>query len=115
MPSSAPATTRRPSAPSAGEQARAFEELEQREAREQAWLVAGSRVAVPLADAIAALTYADPHDLTARWITAALAVPCSSGAGFRSCAPPGRARARAATNMDTLIALSTLAASSTRP
>jgi copper-transporting P-type ATPase V len=98
-----------PVAPSAGELAHNFEELERREAREQAGLVRRIAVAVPLAVAIAALTYAEPHDTTARWIVAALAVPVQFWCGlpFLSSAWT-RARARA-TNMDTLIALSTLA------
>ncbi len=98
-----------PVAPSASEQAHSFEELEQREAREQAGLVRRIALAVPLAVAIAALTYAEPHDTTARWIVAALAVPVQFWCGlpFLSSAWT-RARARA-TNMDTLIALSTLA------
>jgi cation-transporting ATPase V/Cu+-exporting ATPase len=96
-------------APSASEQAHSFEELERREAREQAGLVRRIALAVPLAVAIAALTYAEPHDTTARWIVAVLAVPVQFWCGlpFLSSAWT-RARARA-TNMDTLIALSTLA------
>jgi copper-transporting P-type ATPase V len=91
------------------EQARAFAELERGEAREQAGLARRIALAVPLAIAIAILTYAAPHDTTARWITAALAVPVQFWCGlpFLSSAWT-RARARA-TNMDTLIALSTLA------
>jgi copper-transporting P-type ATPase V len=98
-----------PVAPSAGELAHNFEELERREAREQAGLVRRIGLAVPLAVAIAALTYAEPHDTTARWVVAALAVPVQFWCGlpFLSSAW-NRARARA-TNMDTLIALSTLA------
>jgi len=98
-----------PVVPSAGEVAHNFEELERREAREQAGLVRRIALAVPLAVAIAALTYAEPHDTTARWIVAALAVPVQFWCGlpFLSSAWT-RARARA-TNMDTLIALSTLA------
>jgi copper-transporting P-type ATPase V len=93
----------------AREQAHAFEQLERDEAREQAGLLARIAVAVPLAAAITILTYAQPHDTTARWITAALAVPVQGW-----CAAPflrsawARARTRS-TNMDTLIALSTLA------
>jgi copper-transporting P-type ATPase V len=99
-----------PAAESASEQARAFEELEADEAREQAGLIRRIVVAVPLATAIAVLTYAQPHDLTARWIVAALAVPVQFWCGLpflRSAWTRARARA---TNMDTLIALSTLAA-----
>jgi copper-transporting P-type ATPase V len=98
-----------PALPSAGEQAHAFEALEEREAREQASLLRRIAVAVPLAAVIAFLTYAYPHDETARWITAGLAIPVQFWCGlpFLSSAW-ARARVRA-TNMDTLIALSTLA------
>ncbi|HTD10266.1 MAG TPA: cation transporter, partial [Solirubrobacteraceae bacterium] len=96
-----------PVAPSASEQAHSFEELEQREASEQASLLRRIAIAVPLAVAIAVLTYTRPHDLTARWVVAALAVPVQFWCGlpFLSSAW-ARARVRA-TNMDTLIALST--------
>ncbi len=96
-------------ASSASEQAHAFEALEQSEAHEQASLLRRIALAVPLAAAITVLTYAEPHDQTARWITAALAVPVQfwCGAPFLRSAW-ARARARS-TNMDTLIALSTLA------
>jgi copper-transporting P-type ATPase V len=98
-----------PAPPSAGEQAQAFTEAEQVQAREQASLLARIALAVPLAAAIVTLTYAAPHDQTARWITAALAVPVQFWCGlpFLSSAWAS-ARARG-TNMDTLIALSTLA------
>ncbi|HTU78853.1 MAG TPA: heavy metal translocating P-type ATPase [Solirubrobacteraceae bacterium] len=94
---------------SAREQARLLAQLEREEAREQADLLRRIALAVPLAGAIAVLSYAQPHDIAARWITAALAVPVQFW-----CAAPflrsawTRARARS-TNMDTLIALSTLA------
>jgi copper-transporting P-type ATPase V len=99
-----------PVVPSASEQAHSFEELEQREASEQASLLRRIAIAVPLAVAIAVLTYTQPHDLTARWVVAALAMPVQFWCGlpFLSSAW-ARARVRA-TNMDTLIALSTLAA-----
>ncbi len=99
-----------PVAASASEQARAFDQLEADETREQAGLMRRIAVAVPLATAIAVLTYAQPHDQTARWIVAALAVPVQFWCGLpflRSAWTRARARA---TNMDTLIALSTLAA-----
>ena len=66
-------------------------------------------LAVPLALAIGVLTYADPHDTTAQWAAAALAVPAQFWCGLpflRSAWERARVRA---TNMDTLIALSTLA------
>jgi copper-transporting P-type ATPase V len=97
-------------APSATAQARTFAELERSEAREQAQLVARIVLAVPLAAAIALLTYTQPHSESARWIVAALAVPVQFWCGLpflRSAWTRARARA---TNMDTLIALSTLAA-----
>ena len=62
-------------------------------------------LAVPLATAIAVLTYAEPHDQTARWIIAALAVPVQFWCGLPFLRSAwARARARS-TNMDTLIAL----------
>ena len=50
-----------PAASSASEQAHAFEALEREEAREQAELVGAIALAVPLATAIAVLTYTEPH------------------------------------------------------
>jgi cation-transporting ATPase V/Cu+-exporting ATPase len=95
--------------PSATEQARTFEVLAESEAREQTDLLRRIALAVPLATAITVLTYAAPHDTTARWITAALAVPVQFWCGLPFLRSAwARARARA-TNMDTLIALSTLA------
>jgi cation-transporting ATPase V len=99
-----------PAAASAREQARAFEAIEHSEQREQVDLLRRIAVAVPLAGAIVALTYAAPHDPTARWITAALAVPVQFWCGLPFLRSAwARARLRS-TNMDTLIALSTLAA-----
>jgi cation-transporting ATPase V/Cu+-exporting ATPase len=99
-----------PVAQSATEQAQTFDELERREAREQAGLLRRIALAVPLAVAIAVLTYTQPHDTTARWIVAALAVPVQFWCGLPFLRSAwARARVRA-TNMDTLIALSTLAA-----
>jgi cation-transporting ATPase V len=98
-----------PVAASVTEQARAFAQLEEDEAREQAGLLRRIAIAVPLATAIAVLTYAVPHDTSARWITAALAVPVQFWCGLPFLRSAWmRARVRA-TNMDTLIALSTLA------
>ncbi len=99
-----------PVLPSAGEQAAAFDELEAHERSEQVGLLRRIALAVPLATAITVLTYAAPHDTTARWLCAAMAVPVQFWCGLpflRSAL--ARARVRA-TNMDTLIALSTLAA-----
>jgi heavy metal translocating P-type ATPase len=93
----------------AGEQAHVFEALEQIEAREQVTLVRRIALAVPLATAITLLTYIYPHDPTARWITAGLAIPVQFWCGLPFLRSAwARARVRA-TNMDTLIALSTLA------
>jgi cation-transporting ATPase V/Cu+-exporting ATPase len=98
-----------PAAASAGEQAHVFEEQEALEAHAQAGLLRRIVVAVPLASAIVVLTLAHPHDPTFRWITAALAVPVQFWCGWPFLHSAwSRARARA-TNMDTLIALSTLA------
>jgi heavy metal translocating P-type ATPase len=99
-----------PVLPSAGDQAHAFEALEAQEAHEQASLLRRIALAVPLAAAIAFLTYAYPHDQTARWVTAGLAIPVQFWCGWPFLSSAwARARVRA-TNMDTLIALSTLAA-----
>jgi cation transport ATPase len=67
---------------SAAEQALSFEAHEKDETREQAALARRIAVALPLAIAIAVLTYASPHDSTARWITAALAVPVQFWCGL---------------------------------
>lgn len=76
---------------------------------EQRSLVVRMAVAVPLAVVIGTLTYAAPHNTTAQWAAAALAVPAQFWCGLpflRSAWERARART---TNMDTLIALSTLA------
>jgi cation-transporting ATPase V/Cu+-exporting ATPase len=81
----------------------------QQDAREQRSLLRRIALAVPLAIAIGVLTYAEPHDASAQWLAAALAVPVQFWCGWpflRSAWERLRARA---TNMDTLIALSTLA------
>jgi Cu+-exporting ATPase len=98
-----------PVQPSAGDQAHAFEVLEEQEAREQASLLRRIAVAVPLAATIAFLTYSYPHEQTARWVTAGLAIPVQFWCGWPFLRSAwARARVRS-TNMDTLIALSTLA------
>jgi cation-transporting ATPase V len=84
--------------------------LLQRDADEQRSLWRRIMLAVPLAVAIGTLTYADPHDTTAQWLAAGLAVPAQFWCGLpflRSAWERARARA---VNMDTLIALSTLTA-----
>jgi cation-transporting ATPase V len=99
----------KPVLPSSSEQAHNFEALEASEAREEAVLLRRIALAVPLASAIAILTYAYPHEASARWITAALAVPVQFWCGLPFLRSAwARARMRT-TNMDTLIALSTLA------
>ncbi len=99
-----------PAASSAREQARVLEKLERDEAREQRSLLWRIAVAVPLATVITVLTYTAPHDRTARWVVAGLAVPVQFWCGWPFLSSAfARARARS-TNMDTLIALSTLAA-----
>jgi cation-transporting ATPase V len=90
--------------------ARAAEELDAAEARERAGWLRRIAVAVPLTTAIVVLTYAWPHNETARWIVAGLAVPVQFWCGLPFLRGAlVRARART-TNMDTLIALGTLAA-----
>jgi cation-transporting ATPase V len=83
--------------------------LGERDAHEQRSLLRRIALAVPLAITIGILTYADPHDRGAQWAAAALAVPVQFWCGLpflRSAWERARAHA---TNMDTLIALSTLA------
>jgi cation-transporting ATPase V len=90
--------------------ARAAEELDAAEARERAGWLRRIVVAVPLTMAIVVLTYVWPHNQTARWIVAGLAVPVQFWCGgpfLRGALVRARART---TNMDTLIALGTLAA-----
>jgi copper-transporting P-type ATPase V len=90
--------------------ARAAEELDAAEARERADWLRRIVVAVPLTTVIVVLTYAWPHNQTARWIVAALAVPVQFWCGgpfLRGALVRARART---TNMDTLIALGTLSA-----
>jgi copper-transporting P-type ATPase V len=92
--------------PSPGEHAQL---LGERDAHEQRSLLLRILLAVPLAIAIGTLTYADPHDRGAQWAAAALAVPVQFWCGLpflRSAWERARAHS---TNMDTLIALSTLA------
>jgi copper-transporting P-type ATPase V len=98
-----------PVLPSAADQAHVFDALEESEAHEQAGLLRRIGLAVPLTTAITLLTYLYPHDTIARWITAGLAVPVQFWCGLPFLRSAwARARVRA-TNMDTLIALSTLA------
>ncbi len=93
---------------SPAEQALAFDAQDEAEAGERSALARRIALAVPLTIAIAALTYASPHDTTTRWITAALAVPVQFWCGLpflRS----AWARARGhGMNVDTLVALATL-------
>ncbi|MGO8906451.1 MAG: heavy metal translocating P-type ATPase [Solirubrobacteraceae bacterium] len=90
--------------------ARAAEELEQADAHERAGWLHRIAVAVPLTTIIVVLTYTFPHNQTARWIVAALAVPVQFWCGLPFLRG-ALVRARAhTTNMDTLIALGTLSA-----
>jgi cation-transporting ATPase V len=90
--------------------ARAAAELDAAEARERAGWLRRIALAVPLTTVIVVLTYTLPHNQTARWIVAALAVPVQFWCGLPFLRGAYvRARART-TNMDTLIALGTLAA-----
>jgi cation-transporting ATPase V len=94
---------------SASEQANVFDEQDRSDGRVQAGLLRRIVVAVPFATAIAVLTLAQPHDTTARWIVAGLAVPVQFWCGWPFLLGPGPRGGAPATNMDTLIALSTLA------
>lgn len=90
--------------------ARAAAELDVAEARERAGWLRRIALAVPLTTVIVVLTYTLPHNQTARWIVAALAVPVQFWCGLPFLRGAYvRARART-TNMDTLIALGTLSA-----
>jgi cation-transporting ATPase V len=93
--------------PSPSEHARACAEQEE---DEQRGLVRRIALAVPLAIAIGILTYADPHDTGAQWAAAALAVPVQFWCGLPFLRSAWERARSHATNMDTLIALSTLAA-----
>jgi soluble P-type ATPase len=96
-------------ATSAAEQALSLDADQSARTREQAALARRIAIAVPLAVAIAILTRGSPHDSTARWITAGLAVPVQFWCGLpflRSAWTSGR---RGAISADTLVALGTLA------
>lgn len=89
--------------------ARTLEAQDDQEPHEQRSLRWRVIVAIPLAIAIVALTYAAPHATLARWLTFALVLPIQFWCGWPFLRSAWvRARARSA-NMDTLIALSTLA------
>ena len=92
----------------AAEQALSFAAHELEESRERAALARRIAVAVPLAVAVAALTYASPHDSTTRWITAALAVPVQFWCGLPFLRSAWSRARRRGMNADTLIALGTL-------
>jgi cation-transporting ATPase V/Cu+-exporting ATPase len=85
-------------------------EIEAAEATDRAGWLRRVLVAVPLAAVVVALTYSEPHDVTARWIVAVLTVPIQFWCGLPFLRGAWvRARART-TNMDTLVALATLTA-----
>ncbi len=90
--------------------AESLAEIEAAEATDRAGWLRRVIVAVPLAAVVVALTYSAPHDVTARWLTAALTVPIQFWCGLPFLRGAWvRARAHT-TNMDTLIALATLTA-----
>ncbi len=85
-------------------------EIEAAEATDRAGWLRRVLVAAPLASAVVVLTYSEPHNVTARWIVAALTVPIQFWCGLPFLRGAWvRARART-TKMDTLIALATLTA-----
>jgi copper chaperone CopZ len=85
-------------------------EIEAAEATDRAGWLRRVLLAVPLAAVVVALTYSEPHDLTARWIVAGLTAPIQFWCGMPFLRGAWeRARART-TNMDTLVALATLTA-----
>ena len=85
-------------------------EIEAAEATDRAGWLRRVLLAVPLAAAVVALTYSEPHDVAARWIVAALTTPIQFWCGLPFLRGAwARARART-TNMDTLVALATLTA-----
>ncbi len=85
-------------------------EIETAEATDRAGWLRRVLVAVPLAAVVVVLTYSEPHNVTARWIVAALTVPIQFWCGLPFLRGAWvRARAHT-TNMDTLIALATLTA-----
>jgi cation-transporting ATPase V len=90
--------------------AEAVAEIEAAEATDRAGWLRRVLVAVPLAAVVVALTYSEPHDVTARWIVAVLTVPIQFWCGLPFLRGAWvRARVRT-TNMDTLVALATLTA-----
>jgi len=100
----------RPVGSSAHSPAETIAEIEASEATDRAGWLRRVLVAVPLAAVVVVLTYAEPHNVTARWIVAVLTVPIQFWAGLPFLRGAWvRARARS-TNMDTLIALATLTA-----
>ncbi len=90
--------------------AAAVAEIEASEAEDRAGWFRRMVVAVPLATVVVVLTYAAPHNVTARWTVALLTVPIQFWAGWPFLRGAWvRAKAHT-TNMDTLIALATLTA-----
>jgi heavy metal translocating P-type ATPase len=96
-------------APPGENTATALDALDAGEQREQAALLRRIAVAVPLAIAIVVLTLAAPHDPLARWVTFALAIPVQFWCGWPFLRSAWMRARAGSTNMDTLIALSTLA------
>ncbi len=84
--------------------AESLAEIEAAEATDRAGWLRRVIVAVPLAAVVVALTYSAPHDVTARWLTAALTVPIQFWCGLPFLRGAWvRARAHT-TNMDTVSA-----------
>ena len=107
---SASATARAPVDAGARSPAETVAEIEAAEATDRAGWLRRVLVAVPLAAVVVVLTYSEPHNVTARWIVAALTVPIQFWCGLPFLRGAWvRARAHT-TNMDTLIALATLTA-----
>jgi cation-transporting ATPase V len=85
-------------------------EIEAAEAADRAGWLRRVFVAVPLAAVVVALTYSEPHDVTARWIVAALTAPIQLWCGLPFLRGAWRRARVRTTNMDTLVALATLTA-----
>ena len=91
------------------ERDQALQERERDEARRQDDLLRRLAVAAPLAVATIVLTYAAPHDPTAQWIVAALYLPVQFWCGLPFLRSAWSRLRERTTNMDTLVALGTLA------
>jgi heavy metal translocating P-type ATPase len=90
--------------------AAAVAEVEASEARERIGWLRRIALAVPLTIVVAAVTYADPHDGTARWIAGICCAPVEFWCGWPFIRGAWLAARARTTNMDTLIAVGTLTA-----